>query len=89
MIKTGWPKKRDSLSGNLQNYFNFRDELSIQDGFVIKGECLVIPAAARNVRKQKVHANHISGMSVTRKVNHLLVRYEQGPGSLHIQCIPC
>ena len=60
MIKTGWPKKRDSLSGNLQNYFNFRDELSIQDGFVIKGERLVIPAAARNVRKWKVHANHIS-----------------------------
>ena len=67
MIKTGWPEKRDSLSGNLQNYFNFRDELSIQDSFVIKGERLAIPAAARNVRKRKVHANHISILGYLRR----------------------
>ena len=59
MIKTEWPDKRDSLSGNLQNYFNFRDELSIHDGFVFKEERLVIPAAARDAIKRKVHASHI------------------------------
>ena len=60
VIKTGWPEKRDSLSGNLQNYFNFRGELPIQDGFVLKGERLVIPAAAKDAMKRKVHASHIA-----------------------------
>ena len=37
VIKTGWPEKRDSLSGNLQNYFNFRVSYPFRMALCLRG----------------------------------------------------
>ena len=38
IITQGWPERRTEVSSQLQVYFPFRDELSIQDGIVFKSE---------------------------------------------------
>ena len=42
-IVQGWPKEIRECPLQLHNYWKFRDELSIVDGVVIKGSCIVIP----------------------------------------------
>ena len=42
VIQTGWPEDKHLLPFVLAPYFSYRDELSVYDGLVLKGECLII-----------------------------------------------
>ena len=44
-ITRGWPKKRNGLQEELICYWSFREELSVIDGVIYKGERIVIPAS--------------------------------------------
>ena len=54
IIKQGWPERRADVSSQLQV---FREELSIQDGVVFKGERIVVPSSLRQCMMDKVHAS--------------------------------
>ena len=43
VIQTGWPEEKQELPAVLAPYSSFRDKLSVYDGFVFKGEQLLIP----------------------------------------------
>ena len=43
LIIQGWPKDIKQCSIPVRPFWNFRDELSIIDGIVVKGNCIVIP----------------------------------------------
>ena len=53
-------------------YFSYRDELTIQDGVIFRGERIVIPSSLRNSMKEKVHAGHISINSSLRRARDLI-----------------
>ena len=38
VIQTGWPDTKKQVPLSIQSYFHFRDELSVQDGLVLKGK---------------------------------------------------
>ena len=38
VIQTGWPEVKEELPAVLAPYFSFRDEMSVYDGLVFKGE---------------------------------------------------
>ena len=59
IIRQGWPASNKEVSENVRDYFSFREELSIQNGLVFKGERLVIPASMRDNMLAKIHASHI------------------------------
>ena len=46
-IVDGWPEHKHKLPGCIQAYYDFQDELTVQDQLVFKGQCLVIPASLR------------------------------------------
>ena len=58
-IKAGWPDSKDKLKSQLQCYYPFREELTIQNGVIFKGERVVIPAALHNTMINKLHASHL------------------------------
>ena len=58
-ITQGWPERRADVPSQLQVYFSFREELSIQDGVVLKGERIVVPSSLRQCVMDKVHASHL------------------------------
>ena len=37
VIMTGWPDRRQDLPSELRSYWNYRDELSVEDGVMWKG----------------------------------------------------
>ena len=56
IIRQEWPGSKEEVSENVRDYFSFREELSIQNGLVFKGERLVIPASMRDNMLVKIHA---------------------------------
>ena len=58
-ILQGWPESKSDVPECVHPYFDFRDELTIQDQLVFKGAQLVVPAALRKEMMAVVHASHI------------------------------
>ena len=57
-VTKGWLDKRDECSTNLKCYWNYRDELSILDGLLLKGMRIVIPDQCCEVILKKLHEGH-------------------------------
>ena len=58
VISTGWPSTRSSCSDVLKNYWNYRDELLIEDGILMKNHKIVIPNVLKRKYLEKVHSGH-------------------------------
>ena len=71
-IREGWPETKDHLPVKIRDYFPFREELTLQNGLVFKGERLVVPASAREEMKAKIHASHIGIQGCLRRAREVL-----------------
>ena len=58
-ILHGWPTYRHQAHPSLHPYWNYKHELSIEDGIIFKGERLVIPESERQEYIQDLHAGHL------------------------------
>ena len=67
VITQGWPETRAEVPSQLQAYFPFREELSVQDGVVFKGERIVVPSSLRQSLMDKVHASHLGIQGCLRR----------------------
>lgn len=67
IIRQGWPETKDQLPPSLTEYFTFRDELSIRNGLVFKGERLGIPFGVRSHIKARIHASHVGVQGCLRR----------------------
>ena len=59
VIAEGWPEEKHKLSLEVIVYFQFRDELTVQDGLIFKGERVIIPTSLRQEMKDAIHSAHI------------------------------
>ena len=48
VILQGWPQTKKDLPSEVQSYWNYRDELTVNDGLVYKGDLVVIPRSMIN-----------------------------------------
>ena len=58
-ILRGWPGCKSDVPECVPPYFDFRDELTVQDQLVFKGAQLVVPAAMCKDMMAVAHASHI------------------------------
>ena len=47
-IQDGFPENKADCAESVQDYFNFREELAVIDGLIVKGHCVIIPSALQN-----------------------------------------
>ena len=59
VIRTGWPNQKDFLDLSILKYFPFREELTIQNGLILKGDRIVIPHSMRKEMTERAHSSHI------------------------------
>ena len=64
LVQHGWPKERRRVPAIAKYYWDFRDELSTNDGLLLKGSSLVIPAMLRESYLQHLHEGHLSANKV-------------------------
>lgn len=66
MIVNGWPNERQQVVKELQQYWNFRDELTAQNGIIYKGQQILIPQSMQADMLAKIHINHLGAESNIR-----------------------
>ena len=59
LIVSGWPDRQLEVSDFVKPYWNFRDELSILNGIVLKGSRIVIPKAMKREVLTQIHNGHL------------------------------
>lgn len=64
-IVTGWPEAIKELPTSIRSYWSFRDELSVEDGILLKGTRVVIPESMQTFILEKLHYGHL-GIEKTR-----------------------
>ena len=64
LVQHGWPKERRRVPNMAKYYWDFRDELSTDQGLLLKGPSLVVPAALRESYLQCLHEGHLSASKV-------------------------
>ena len=64
----GWPQRHTNVPRIARNYWDFRDELSINDDLLMKGERVVISTSCRDSIMDDLHKSHegIKAMSLAR-----------------------
>lgn len=58
VIHEGWPATREKCPEALHNYWNFREELTIEDGLILKQERIVMPTTLRPDTLNTIHVPH-------------------------------
>ena len=54
-IYKGWPDKRKKCPVVLHEYWNFREELTIEDGLILKGDRIIVPTSLRKEILSIIH----------------------------------
>ena len=57
-VVNGWPKNKNDINPTTMPYFNIRDEISVANGLVLKGERIIVPLSMRKEMKQIIHSGH-------------------------------
>lgn len=59
VILDGWPENRNECPKETQDFWNYRDELCVQNGFLLKGSRIIIPRSLRSEILDKIHTGHL------------------------------
>ena len=72
LVQHRWPKERRRVPNVAKYYWDFRDELSTDEGLLLKGPSLIIPAALRENYLQRLHEGHLSASkTITNARQHM------------------
>ena len=59
VIQQGWPKTIKEVPSEIQPYWTFQEELTIEDGLVLKGAGIIIPDKKREEILKLIHEGHL------------------------------
>ena len=72
IIRIGWSENRALAPECVRPYFDVRDELTIQNELVFKGQQIVVPAVLRKELMEKTHTSHIGIEGCIRRARDTL-----------------
>ena len=59
IIQQGWPKTIKEVPKEIQKYWTFHEELTIEDGLILKGMRIIIPDKKREEILKQIHEGHL------------------------------
>ena len=59
MIMTGWPCTTEKVPVCIREYWNYKKELTAQDGVLYKGMKVIVPASIRSQMIARAHSSHL------------------------------
>ena len=87
-IVTGWPERQRDLPVAMRDYWSYRDELTVEDGLLMKGNCVIIPVSLRAEVLKKLHASH-QGIEKTRLLSRTCVFWNKIGSDIEIELAKC
>ena len=64
LVQYRWPKESRRVPAIARYFWEFRDKLTTDEGLLLKGPSLVIPAILRESYLQHLHEGHLSAKKV-------------------------
>ena len=65
-VHRGWPRSPSTCPPETRSYFNFRDEIIVDNGIVMKGQKAIIPQSLRTEYAKILHRGH-QGIDATKR----------------------
>ena len=58
VIQTGWPENKKDVDDSVREYWQYRDDLTLEDDLIFKQNRVVIPKSMRRLMLEKIHQSH-------------------------------
>ena len=72
VIMEGWPETKDKLHVLVKPYFPYRDEMTLHDGIIFRGERVIVPTKMRGKVREILHTPHLGEESTLRRARECL-----------------
>ena len=72
IIMSGWPKEQTNCSECVQPYWNYRDEMTVQNGLILKGTRIVIPKKMKLNILETLHTGHLGQEKCKRRARAIV-----------------
>ena len=72
VILSGWPETRSQVPAKLQEFWNYRDELTVGHGLVLKGQKIFVPKPLRKEMLERLHEGHLGINKTLMKARDVL-----------------
>lgn len=59
IVYTGWPNNRQDVPQTCRPYWNYRDEIGLEEGILMKSRRIIIPRSMHKEILQKLHEPHL------------------------------
>ena len=76
-ISTGWPAKRSQIPVSLHPYWNFRDELTVESGILMKNSKVLIPETLKQKYLMQIHQGHQGIEACRTRAREFVFRIEK------------
>ncbi|XP_033095260.1 uncharacterized protein K02A2.6-like [Anneissia japonica] len=72
MVQHGWAELKSDVPKAVQAYFAFRDEITMQDGILYKGQQIIVPKTMQSLLLKKAHSSHQGAEACIRRAKDSL-----------------
>ena len=74
---SGWPSTIKEILQVLHPYWTFREELTIEDGLILKGTRIVIPNKKHETILNQIHDSHLGLTKCKLRAKQLCLKYSR------------
>ncbi len=67
-IRHGWPQEKKACPSNISPFWDFKEELTVCSGLIVKGQALLIPKSLRRHYLDLAHQGHQGYDSCVRRI---------------------
>ena len=71
-VTTGWPVSKEDVPPCIREYWNYKEELTVQDGVLYKGMKVIVPISMRPQMIARVHSSHLGPDACVRRARDVL-----------------
>ena len=71
-LMTGWPLTKEEVPVCIREYWNYKKELTVQDGVLYKGIKVIVPASMRPQMIARAHSSHLGPDACVRRASDVL-----------------
>ncbi len=71
-VLAGWPDEKEKTSHLIREFWPYRDEISVQNGILYRGQKVIIPRSLRAEMLKRIHSSHIGGDACYRQARDTL-----------------
>ena len=72
IVEIGWLDAREEVPITARGYWTFRDEITLHDGLIFKGNRMIIPKQLQKQMLRKIHSSHQGPEACIRRAKDVL-----------------